>query len=87
MIKLYFEIEIVTRGSIVEISGIPFEGVAFVRGTEMSLLRAFMDETESLLVPEELERSLQGDGEYLLLTDASGIADDGGWHGITVHHT
>jgi hypothetical protein len=87
MIRLYFEIEIVTRGSIVEISGIPFEGVAFVRGTEMSLLRAFMDETKSLLVPEELERSLQGDGEYLLLTDASGIADDGGWHGITVHHT
>lgn len=87
MCKLYFHVEIMARGNVVLIDGIPFEGAAFVRGTEKSLLRAFMEETESLLVPEELERSLQGDGDYLILTDASGIADDGGWKGITVRRT
>ena len=38
----------------------------------------------ALLVFSELVKSLSGNGLYLLFTSASGVADDGGWEGVTV---
>jgi len=38
----------------------------------------------ALVVFSELLKSLSGNGLYLIFTSASGVADDGGWEGVTV---
>ena len=41
---------------------------------------------DSLIVYEELISSLKADGKYLIFTCACGVAEDGGWDGVSVRH-
>ncbi|WP_330924929.1 hypothetical protein [Candidatus Sororendozoicomonas aggregata] len=66
------------------------DGVEFNRGVLVDLkidnrcCRYFEHMEHSVVVLRELVRSLSGNGCYLIFTSASGIADDGGWEGVTV---
>lgn len=44
------------------------------------------EEKPNTIVFEELEKSLRGNGEYLIFTCSCGIADCGGWDKLKVEH-
>ena len=70
---------------LLELSHIAFENSAFIWPTDKSDLKLFVDQG-ALLLPSELEKSIYSSGVYLIFTDVSGIADDGGWDYIRVNH-
>lgn len=69
----------------IELSHINFENAAFIWVTSNSDLKKFIGE-DGLIVPDELKKSSYGSGNYLIFTDVSGIADDGGWYYVKVEH-
>lgn len=78
---------IVNKDENLNIDGINFSNSVFVN-IEIEGLSLFKsDRLEgSLLVFEELEKSMKGSGEFLIFTSVSGIADSGGWQYIEVKH-
>lgn len=85
MNELGLSIKIVQGEASIELSSIPFENSAFIWPTDKSDLKLFFDQG-GLLVPFELEKSIYSSGDYLIFTDVSGIADDGGWDYVNVTH-
>ena len=81
-------LERVTDGRILQMDGIRFSDVAFVRmsinGEDLRTRPPFSD---AVVVFDELERSATGSGRYLIFTCACGIAEDGGWEGVDVVFT
>ncbi|WP_419813118.1 hypothetical protein [Bacterioplanoides sp.] len=65
--------------------GVTFKDVYVIKilidGYELDREEEFED---SLIYFEELKRSSLCDGKYLIFTCACGIADDGGWEGVSV---
>jgi len=85
MNELGLSIKIIQGEASIELSHISFENSAFIWPTDKSDLNFFIDQG-ALLVPSELEKSIYSSGDYLIFTDVSGIADDGGWDYIKVTH-
>jgi hypothetical protein len=85
MNELGLNIKITQGEASIELSHIPFENSAFIWPTDKSDLKLFVDQ-DGLLVPSELEKSIYSSGDYLIFTDISGIADDGGWTYVKVVH-
>ncbi|MFV7444204.1 hypothetical protein ACNPMZ_16015 [Acinetobacter pittii] len=85
MNKLDLSVKVVQGRDSIEINHIAFENSAFIWPTDKSDLKLFVDQG-ALLVPSELEKSIYTSGFYLIFTDVSGIADDGGWDYIKVTH-
>lgn len=82
-----FDLNIVNQNERIEIDGIRFSGIAFII--------IFIDEqnlmnenvfNESFIFFDELKKSTQKSGKYLLFTSVSGIADDAGWQKVSVLH-
>jgi hypothetical protein len=73
--------------SIRNLHGINFSNSLFVKllidGDDIESLENFED---VLIYYKELRKSLEGDGKYLILTCACGIAEDGGWEGVQVRY-
>lgn len=71
----------------VVIDGVPFSGACivklYVNGKDLMCSEAF---DGGLVVYEELQKSRSKDGDFLLFTAASGIADAGGWDTVKVTH-
>ena len=82
---LGLSIKLVHENSSIELSHIPFENSAFIWPTAKSDLKMFVGD-DGLIVPSELEKSTYSSGDYLIFTDVSGIADDGGWDYVQVIH-
>lgn len=80
MNKLDLSVKVVQGRDSIEINHIAFENSAFIWPTDKSDLKLFVDQG-ALLVPSEYTS-----GFYLIFTDVSGIADDGGWDYIKVTH-
>lgn len=85
MNELGLSIKLVQEEASIELSYIPFENSAFIWPTDKSDLKLFVDQG-GLVVPSELEKSIYSSGDYLIFTDVSGIADDGGWDYVKVIH-
>lgn len=85
MNELGLSIKIIQAEASIELSHISFENSAFIWPTDKSDLNFFIDQG-ALLVPSELEKSIYSSGDYLIFTDVSGIADDGGWTYAKVVH-
>ena len=85
MNELGLSIKLVQGEALIELSHIPFENSAFIWPTDKSDLKLFIDQG-ALIVPSELEQSIHSPGDYLIFTDVSGIADDGGWDYVKVNH-
>lgn len=85
MNKIELNIKIISDADSVTIDGIEFVNAILVKllidGLPIEQYK-FMDVV--LVVFSELLRSLCGNGVYLIFTSASGVADDGGWEGVTV---
>ncbi|WP_147445687.1 hypothetical protein [Corallococcus aberystwythensis] len=78
-------LERVTDGRSLELDGIRFSEVAFVRiGIDGEELQSRPQFSDALVVFDELEKSATGSGRYLIFTCACGIAEDGGWEGVEV---
>lgn len=80
-----FRTQTLDNGDRLFIGGIKFSNSLFIKifidnisVQELPLLN------ESLIVYSELLKSLEGSGLFLIFTSASGIADEGGWEGVTV---
>ncbi|WNG39965.1 hypothetical protein F0U61_44505 [Archangium violaceum] len=77
-----------TDGRSEERGGSVFKGVSFVKvvidGQELEEMDAFRD---SLVYFDELARSAESSGRYLIFTCTCGIAEDGGWEGVNVDVT
>jgi len=82
---LGLSVKLVHENSSIELSHIPFENSAFIWPTDKSDLKMFVGD-DGLIVPSELEKSTYSSGNYLIFTDVSGIADDGGWDYVQVIH-
>jgi len=69
------------------IDGVPFSGACimklYVNGKDLMTLETFEN---GLIVYDELRKSSSQDGDFLLFTTASGIADAGGWDRVRVTH-
>lgn len=85
MNELGLTIRLVQGNVTIELSHIPFENSAFIWPRETSDLKLFFDDG-ALIIPSELEQSIHISGDYLIFTDTSGIADDGGWDYVKVNH-
>lgn len=85
MNKLDLSVKVVQSRDSLEINHIAFENSALIWPRDKSDLKLFVDQG-ALLVPSELEKSIYSSGFYLIFTDVSGIADDGGWDYIKVTH-
>ncbi|CAM4085032.1 hypothetical protein COSO111634_32865 [Corallococcus soli] len=82
---LMLSLERVTGAQTLWREGIPFTECAFVRiavdGEPLHDRPRFRD---ALVVFEELEKSAEASGRYLIFTCSCGIAEDGGWEGVEV---
>lgn len=85
--EIKLSLEIIPPSEIKLISSIPF--------TNCALIKIFIDDIsvsdavyiDSVVVFEELKKSILSDrGRFLIFTEASGIADDGGWDYVSVIH-
>jgi len=85
MNKLDLSVKVVQSTDSLEINHIAFENSAIIWPRDKSDLKLFVDQG-ALVVPSELEKSIYSSGVYLIFTDVSGIADDGGWDYIRVTH-
>jgi len=85
MNELGLSIKIIQGEVSIELSYIAFENSAFIWPMDKSDLKLFVDQG-ALLVASELEKSIYSPGDYLIFTDASGIAGDGGWNYVKVTH-
>jgi len=85
MNKLDLSLKVVQDKDSLELSHIAFENSAIIWPADKSDLKLFVDQG-ALVVPSELEKSIYSSGVYLIFTDVSGIADDGGWDYIRVTH-
>jgi len=84
MNKIQFKFEIVTDVPIVR-DTISFRNIAFINPiVDGKSLFESEDFADSFMVYEELIKSSKGSGKYLLFTSACGVADDGGWNGVTI---
>jgi hypothetical protein len=83
---LLLDIDLIPQGSSRIIDGIEFESVALVVPSKECSLAKIASLNDALVVLDELKNSLNGNGKYLIFTDASGIADDGGWVGVDVKY-
>ena len=65
--------------------GIHFKNSIFIKmlidGEDIEELDGFED---ALVVFEELRKSTESSGKYLIFTCACGVAEDGGWEGVDV---
>jgi hypothetical protein len=80
------DINVIPIGSKYNIDGIEFESAAFIVPNQNTALGKIDALKDALIVPNELKNSLNGSGKYLIFTNASGIADDGGWTGVNVEY-
>lgn len=84
MNHIQFILERVGDASILR-DDISFKNMAFINpivdGKSLFDKEDFVD---SFMVYDELIRSSQASGKYLLFTCACGVADDGGWDGVQV---
>lgn len=82
-----FELKLQTLlgGDSLSIDGIDFTKAILVKLLIDNLaIEKFRFMDVALVVFSELIKSLSGNGCYLIFTSASGIADDGGWEGVSV---
>ena len=77
-------LEVISAGATLTLDAIDFENAAFIKFETGSQLDVFMLENDAVIVGDELVKSLQGSGRFLIFTNPSGIADDGGWTGVDV---
>lgn len=87
MNKFKLHLEHILKEEILSIDGLDFSNALLVRvlidDTPISKFKFLED---ALVVFPELLKSLSESGLYLIFTSASGIADDGGWEGVTISH-
>jgi hypothetical protein len=81
-------VEQISDGRQVFRDGICFSNVLlvgmFIDGQNIEEREVFRD---SLVYFDELERSVESSGNYLIFTCACGVAEDGGWEGVKVEVT
>jgi hypothetical protein len=87
MNSLCLSVNVISSEVGLEMDGIKFSMCAFVTPVidGLNLLRE-PDFDGSSLFFDELERSLDGSGKYLIFTCACGIAEDAGWSYVNVLH-
>jgi hypothetical protein len=85
MNTLILYLEQLTGEHTISKDGIHFHDVAIVKmmidGSDFDEFSPFKD---SLVFFDELEKSKESSGNYLIFTCACGIAEDGGWEGVQV---
>jgi len=84
MNKLSLQVRILPPGQSLWLDGIEFESCALILVDKDGFLGSIPALNEALIVSSELDRSRSGNGRYLIFTNPSGIADDGGWSGVQV---
>lgn len=87
MSTLTLYLDVIENGRSMKKDGLVFSNVCVVRcwidGMDLDDLEDFKD---SLIYFNELEKSKNVSGNYLIFTCACGIAEDGGWEGVFVKH-
>ncbi|MDQ1835627.1 MULTISPECIES: hypothetical protein [Massilia] len=86
MNNLSLSVEVLGPSVVRVVDRINFSQTAFVVPAVDSDIDALLKSSEGLIVAEELIRSLDGSGRYLIFTSASGIADESGWEGVEVSY-
>lgn len=84
MNQLELRLDIFGSDQKIYIDNIEFSNCALIRLKIDS--RSLECVEEAMIVFSELHKSINSDGKFLIFTDASGIADDGGWEGVVVKH-
>lgn len=87
MNKLALPLKVIGTNEVKEIDSIPFSSCAFVQiEIDGQILLNQNEFSSTLLNFNEIQRSQQGSGKYLIFTCACGIADDAGWTKVDVTH-
>lgn len=86
MNNLSLSVEILAPGVVRVIDRINFSQAAFIVPAANSDIDALLKISEGLIVADELIRSLDGAGRYLIFTSASGIAGESGWEGVELSY-
>ncbi|WP_332604368.1 hypothetical protein [Acinetobacter sp. ESBL14] len=84
MNQLELRLDILGSDQKIYIDNIEFSNCALIKLKIDSRPIEFTE--EAMIVFSELLKSINSDGKFLIFTDASGIADDGGWEGVVVKH-
>lgn len=87
MNKFKLRLEHILKEEILSIDGLDFSNTLLVRALIDDMpISKFKFLEDALVVFPELLKSLSESGLYLIFTSVSGIADDGGWEGVSVSH-
>lgn len=87
MNNIFFYIEEFKDGVELLLHGIRFHDCVIVRALiDGELINEKNGFEDSLIYIDELARSAERSGRYLIFTCACGIAEDGGWEGVEVNH-
>lgn len=86
MNTLQLEVCLLRKDQSFWLDGIEFKSCALVLVDKKSFLGSISALRDALVVPSELQAARSCVGKYLIFTNASGIADDGGWSGVRVSH-